>query len=182
MSETLILCPESIDAYKTLLTHPADHGLTFRPLAECFRESDTVTPKHELYATFINYLQKPLPKVMFYIIMDELYSSLIDVEKLPDGTNGNLGYKLAFIEDPETSNESESPSGICHVCGCTNDNPCYNPNHGNCWWADDTHTICNHCANEEIKNDPATEHCINDGHDDVHFEDEYEPFEEDEDE
>ncbi len=52
--------------------------------------------------------------------------------------------------------------GKCEICGCTEDNPCYNPKHGFCGWADDTRTICTHCADKEIAEDPETEHCVND--------------------
>lgn len=53
------------------------------------------------------------------------------------------------------------PYGICKVCGCTDNDPCFNPRHGNCWWADDTHELCSHCADPAIANDPETVHCIN---------------------
>lgn len=52
-------------------------------------------------------------------------------------------------------------SGICKECGCTEKNPCFHPNHGTCWWANEEHTLCSHCADSEIKDDPQTEHCIN---------------------
>lgn len=51
--------------------------------------------------------------------------------------------------------------GKCRVCGCTNDDPCFHPDHGCCWWADEAETICSHCACEEIANDPETVHCVN---------------------
>ena len=51
--------------------------------------------------------------------------------------------------------------GICKVCGCTDTAPCFNPEHGNCWWVDETHELCSHCADPKIYNDPATNHCIN---------------------
>ena len=51
--------------------------------------------------------------------------------------------------------------GFCKICGCTDNDPCFNPQHGNCWWADDTHELCSHCADPEIANDPETRHCIN---------------------
>lgn len=53
------------------------------------------------------------------------------------------------------------PYGICKVCGCTDNDPCFNPEHGNCWWVDETHELCSHCADPKIYNDPATNHCIN---------------------
>lgn len=62
---------------------------------------------------------------------------------------------------------AEPIPGVCRVCGCTEDNPCYHPEHGNCSWVDDDYTLCSHCASEAeggygIKDDPLTEHCIND--------------------
>lgn len=51
--------------------------------------------------------------------------------------------------------------GVCRICGCTEDNPCFHPDHGTCWWADDEQTICSHCADSDIANDSVTEHCIN---------------------
>lgn len=50
----------------------------------------------------------------------------------------------------------EPHKGICRICGCTMDNACSSPTHGNCWWVDETETLCSHCAYEEIKFDPAT--------------------------
>ena len=56
--------------------------------------------------------------------------------------------------------------GICKHCGCTNYNHCYHPDYGTCWWIDPNEcNECSHCTVEEIKNDPATEHCINDNDD-----------------
>ena len=55
----------------------------------------------------------------------------------------------------------ELKKGVCRVCGCTDDDPCYNPNFGNCWWADESQTICSHCADKAIADDPYTKHCIN---------------------
>ena len=51
--------------------------------------------------------------------------------------------------------------GVCKVCGCTENDPCYHPDHGTCWWVDDTHELCSHCADHEIAEDPQTVHCIN---------------------
>lgn len=50
----------------------------------------------------------------------------------------------------------------CKKCGCTHNNPCYHPKHGFCWWADSAHTICSHCADEEIKTSKLTQHRVND--------------------
>ena len=48
--------------------------------------------------------------------------------------------------------------GTCRVCGCTENHACTNPTHGNCWWVDDTETLCSHCALPEIADDPFTFH------------------------
>lgn len=53
------------------------------------------------------------------------------------------------------------PYGVCKICGCTENDPCYHPDYGTCWWVDDTHELCSHCADPEIAEDPATVHCIN---------------------
>lgn len=51
--------------------------------------------------------------------------------------------------------------GVCKVCGCTDNDPCHHPDYGMCWWVDDTHELCSHCADKEIAEDQATQHCIN---------------------
>ena len=51
--------------------------------------------------------------------------------------------------------------GICKVCGCSDKDPCFSPNWGHCWWVDNTHELCSHCANKEIYFDPDTVHCVN---------------------
>lgn len=55
--------------------------------------------------------------------------------------------------------------GVCRVCGCTQNNPCYHPKHGYCYWVEPD--LCSHCASIEqggfgIYDDPKTEHCVND--------------------
>lgn len=70
------------------------------------------------------------------------------------------GY-YSFGEDFMSIKSLESKPGICKVCGCTEDDPCFNPNVGTCWWADEDHTLCSHCADPKLKSDPETVHCIN---------------------
>ena len=60
----------------------------------------------------------------------------------------------------------ELKKGVCRICGCTEDDPCHNPNIGNCWWADESQTICSHCSDKTIAEDPETKHCINSSSDD----------------
>ena len=58
--------------------------------------------------------------------------------------------------------------GVCRICGGTDENPCYNPDAGYCWWVDEEQTLCSHCADlaaegeYSIKDDPETVHCVND--------------------
>ncbi len=51
--------------------------------------------------------------------------------------------------------------GKCRICGCTDKDPCWNPLYGCCWWVDDSHELCSHCADKNIADDPNTQHCIN---------------------
>jgi hypothetical protein len=78
---------ESIAAYQTILTNPAEHGFTFKPLDECFEPADEATPKHILFQQYVDYINAPLPKFFFYIIMDRKHQQA----KAP---SGDLGYKL----------------------------------------------------------------------------------------
>lgn len=50
--------------------------------------------------------------------------------------------------------------GTCRICGCSIDNPCYNPNYGFCSWIDKDKTLCSHCANSDIRYSEKTEHCV----------------------
>lgn len=55
--------------------------------------------------------------------------------------------------------------GVCRVCGCTQNNPCYHPHHSYCHWVEPD--LCSHCASKQeggfgIKDDPRTEHCVSD--------------------
>lgn len=85
--DTITLCPESVAAYKELMTNPKGNGINMPALHECFQVTTKATPKHILFNQYIELIKKPLPKVFFYIIMDELH----EVVKCDDG---NLGYNL----------------------------------------------------------------------------------------
>ena len=63
--------------------------------------------------------------------------------------------------------------GVCKKCGCTENDPCFHPDYGCCWWVDDSHELCSHCADEEIANDPRTKHCIGSHERDEHEDDEF---------
>ena len=40
-----------------------------------------------------------------------------------------------------------SHCGICSKCGCTWESACHSKEYGNCWWIDETETLCSHCFN-----------------------------------
>ena len=88
------LTPELIEMFKGMLSDPKASNLPFRPLAECFVKTEQATPKDVLFKQYLEYLQRDLPKVVFYIIMDQLYGDLV-----AKAENGNLGYKLAFVPE-----------------------------------------------------------------------------------
>ena len=41
---------------------------------------------------------------------------------------------------------SNGESDICAECGCTEDNACYDPYLGACWWIGKKKILCSHCA------------------------------------
>lgn len=85
--DTIPLNAETVALYKQMLTQPEKFQQTYKPLKDCFAASETATAKHELFAQYSDYIKKPLPKVMFYIIMDELYP-------VGKASNGCSGYFL----------------------------------------------------------------------------------------
>lgn len=75
-----------------------------------------------------------------------------------------LSYSVArgyYTYSEGISSKGITAPGICRTCGCTENDPCHHPDHGTCWWADESETICSHCADPEISNSPQTQHCIN---------------------
>lgn len=84
---------QTIDLFKSFLMEPAKHGCQYKPMKECFAEADVYTPQHILYQQYVDYLQKPLPKVIFYIIMREVYPELFGKQN----DKGDLGYKLKLV-------------------------------------------------------------------------------------
>lgn len=92
--ETISLNPESVAAYKELLTNPAANKLPFKVLSEIFKESDVCIPKHILFKQYIDRIKAPLPKIMFYIIMDDVYAA-----RIAKAETGELGYKLELTPE-----------------------------------------------------------------------------------
>ena len=92
------LTPDVIAQYKDFLVNPAKYKCDYKPLHDCFVEGDHYAPQNHLYEQYIDYIQKPLPKVIFYIIMQEEFSEYggCDMITEKDGSrhNGDFGYKL----------------------------------------------------------------------------------------
>ncbi len=90
----MTLSPEAVAAYKKLLENPKDNGFDFLPLNEVFEVTEVSIAKHLLYDQYlkvINRTREHLPKVIFYIIMDDIYN-----QKKAD--DGNLGYCVQIRE------------------------------------------------------------------------------------
>ena len=87
------LTPQAIGAYKELLSNPSKHGFSFKPLKDYFEESETVTAKHILFDQLLLSIRVPLPKVVFYILMDEMYGGTIGKDE-----SGYVGYHLKFVD------------------------------------------------------------------------------------
>ena len=83
--------------------------------------------------------ERPFPELMYNLFNDYVFS----IEDL-----------LALVNAPQR--------GVCRICGCTEENGCYHPLHGPCFWVDDSRTLCSHCADEDIADDPETIHCVRD--------------------
>lgn len=87
----MILNEQTVLVYQELLTNPGGHGLSFKPITECFSKSDTCVAKHELFNSYNEYLGGRLPKVIGYIIMDNVFGVCSGKDE-----SGNLGYYLQF--------------------------------------------------------------------------------------
>lgn len=85
------LTPELVAAYKEALQHPEKLQLDFRPIEECFVNSETVTANHVLAQQYLDYTAKGIPKVIFYIIMQQLYGM-----PMWNDPEGHAGYYLIF--------------------------------------------------------------------------------------
>lgn len=107
---TIPLTPAVIEKFKDFLVNPANYGCSYKPLHEVFVDGDHYEPQDKLFDAYIDYIQKPLPKVVFYIIMQEEFPELRGCDEwdeiAKDGKQvhrvGNLGYKLKLnIAEPK---------------------------------------------------------------------------------
>lgn len=77
-------------------------------IQQYFIQSETCTPKHLLFQQFIEHTKwKGLPKLIFYILMDETFPKSIS-----KATDGNLGYCLELVVTPIEiiSDSSDQPN------------------------------------------------------------------------
>lgn len=92
-SKEITVSPSSVTAYRELMTNPKEYGLDFKPLAELLEKTETALDKHLVYEQYLESIKRTesqIPKIFFYIIMDELY-----VQK--KASSGNVGYCIKFI-------------------------------------------------------------------------------------
>lgn len=111
---------------------------------------------YEMRGTILSYLrefrlkQRNTERVlrnMSHIIEQDRLITVVTPKK------GTLMLAVIFSkEDPK--------EGVCAVCGCSDYNACYHPDHGSCWWVDKRHLLCSHCACSGISKDPRTEHKV----------------------
>ena len=96
------LTPHTIALYTDLLMNPQKYNCDYKPLKECFRIAKKVTPQDELYEQYVSYINKPLSKPIFYIIMRNMYPALFGADTHKDDSgklvSGSLGFKLEFIK------------------------------------------------------------------------------------
>lgn len=97
----------TVSAFRTILRDPSKYGFKFNPIQECFERSEKPTAKHILYQQYIKLIKNSgLPKIFFYIIMDELYASIEGKDEA-----GNLGYYLKIkdiISNYDDRNRADS--------------------------------------------------------------------------
>jgi hypothetical protein len=82
------LTKDTIAVYTDLLTKPNEHGLDIPALSEVIETTEEATAKYliyELYLVRVGRSKHVIPKVVFYIIMDNLYPIKKD-------EGGYLGY------------------------------------------------------------------------------------------
>ena len=78
----------------TFLKNPKKYKCSYKPLREVFKETDKYIPQDKLYKKYIDYIKKPLPEVIFYIIMRETFEEFGGCETDEDGKPMDYGYRL----------------------------------------------------------------------------------------
>lgn len=66
------------------------------------------------------------------------------VKKMHDQLAKEISRNILVPPTEEVFNECEDfPEVKCKQCGCTDNNACSHPVHGNCWWVEPF--LCSHC-------------------------------------
>lgn len=91
---TIQLNEATVDAHFELMTKPQKYNLDFRPLEDCFEESETVTAQHILFKDYATEIPM-CPKIFFYLVMEKVYGPAREID-----AQGNLGFKLHFKQKP----------------------------------------------------------------------------------
>ena len=87
----MIIDTNSINVIKSFLCFPQKYGLTYMPIWKCFNITNVVTSQDKLYEHYVEYINKPLPKTIFYIILKMMYNHYSGIDK----NSGNFGYRLS---------------------------------------------------------------------------------------
>jgi len=90
---TLTITPDVINSYKLLLTKPEEYGLDFPAITTCLIKSDVPTEKSELVKSYLTYINRSIPKVIMYIIIDQIFPENCGIY-----TNNRMCYYLKFIK------------------------------------------------------------------------------------
>lgn len=72
-----------------MLNNPEKHNLPFKSIDDIFDYSNEPIAKHEVHSQYERLIDRNIPKLIFYIIMDGLFPQ----RKCDDG---NLGWLLKF--------------------------------------------------------------------------------------
>jgi len=92
------MTPEVIERFKDFLVNPLKWQCSYKPLHEFFIEGDHYEPQDKLFKAYLDYIKKPLPKVIFYIIMQEEFPQFGGCDTFIDEDgkrrNRDFGYKL----------------------------------------------------------------------------------------
>lgn len=85
------------ELYKDVALNPSKHHFGFRPLVDCFEESNTVNGLPYLYHFYNKNEFRSLPQSVFCLAMYEVFGSPTERDN-----GGNLGYKLKFKDFVKT--------------------------------------------------------------------------------
>ena len=113
---------------------------------------------YEMRGTIVSYLKNFVYRQRnTRQILGKRYSIKEQERVITVGTDRKYSVLFAVVFSDDVPKD-----GTCAICGCSNYNACYHPEHGSCWWVlDEDHRIlCSHCAIPEIANAPQTRHKI----------------------